>query len=152
MTVDDLAGVIQMTLAPVFLLAGIAGFLNVMSGRLARTVDRARLVERRLHSLSNSEIRAISQSELEESWSRVRLINLSVWLCTASGALVCLLVVSMFAAAIWKLDLDGIIVSMFIAAMLVLIASLILFLREVMMATRHIRAGREFAEDGESGH
>ena len=46
-TATDLAMIIQLSVAPVFLLAGIAGFLNVMSGRLGRIVDRARVVEQR---------------------------------------------------------------------------------------------------------
>jgi len=35
-------GAIQLALAPVFLLTGIAGLLSVMAGRLARIIDRAR--------------------------------------------------------------------------------------------------------------
>ena len=43
-TGSDLAQIISLAVAPVFLLAGIAGFLNVMSGRLGRIIDRARVV------------------------------------------------------------------------------------------------------------
>ena len=46
-SVNDLAQVIQIVVAPIFMLTGIAGFLNVMSGRLGRIVDRARIMERR---------------------------------------------------------------------------------------------------------
>ena len=52
-TATDLAMIIQLSVAPVFLLAGIAGFLNVMSGRLGRIVDRARVVEQRETRLSD---------------------------------------------------------------------------------------------------
>jgi hypothetical protein len=41
-----LAQIIQLAVAPVFLLAGLGAFLNVCAGRLARIIDRARqLVE-----------------------------------------------------------------------------------------------------------
>ena len=39
---NDIGGAIQLALAPVFLLTGIAGMLNVMSGRLSRIIDRGR--------------------------------------------------------------------------------------------------------------
>src|SRR5512136_1239615 len=44
----DIAHAIQLALAPVFLLSGIAGFLGVLTNRLARVVDRARNIEREL--------------------------------------------------------------------------------------------------------
>ncbi|MFT6778668.1 MAG: hypothetical protein ACI9J4_000948 [Paraglaciecola sp.] len=51
-SVNDLAQTIQIVVAPIFMLTGIAGFLNVMSGRLGRIVDRARIMERRVHSIT----------------------------------------------------------------------------------------------------
>ena len=36
---DDVAHAIQLALTPVFLLTGIAGILNVMTGRLARILS-----------------------------------------------------------------------------------------------------------------
>jgi hypothetical protein len=38
----QLAQIIQLAVAPVFLLAGLGAFLNVCAGRLARIVDRMR--------------------------------------------------------------------------------------------------------------
>ena len=47
-SIETIATVIQLAVAPVFLLAGIAGLLNVLSIRLGRVVDRVRVVETRL--------------------------------------------------------------------------------------------------------
>jgi hypothetical protein len=43
---DDgaVAHVIQLSVAPVFLISGIGAFLGVMTNRLARAVDRARVL------------------------------------------------------------------------------------------------------------
>jgi hypothetical protein len=43
--IADIARVIQLSIAPVFLISGIAALLSVLSGRLARLVDRARVLE-----------------------------------------------------------------------------------------------------------
>lgn len=47
-TAADIAHVIQLSVAPVFLLAGIGSILGVMANRLARVVDRARILEGRM--------------------------------------------------------------------------------------------------------
>jgi hypothetical protein len=40
--------VIQLAVAPVFLLAGVGAILNVMANRLSRIIDRARVLETKL--------------------------------------------------------------------------------------------------------
>jgi len=40
-----IAHVIQLSIAPVFLISGVATFLSVLTNRLARIVDRARVLE-----------------------------------------------------------------------------------------------------------
>jgi hypothetical protein len=46
--IDEIGHVIQLSIAPVFLLTGLGTLLNVLSGRLARIIDRARVLEQRL--------------------------------------------------------------------------------------------------------
>ena len=43
--VTDISSAIQLAVAPVFLLAGITGALNVMTHRLGRIVDRGRFLK-----------------------------------------------------------------------------------------------------------
>ena len=43
-SVEDIGHAIQLALAPVFLLTGIAAMLGVMTGRLARIIDRGRFL------------------------------------------------------------------------------------------------------------
>jgi len=48
--IDEIAHIIQLSIAPVFLLTGVGTLLNVLSGRLARIIDRARVLEQRLET------------------------------------------------------------------------------------------------------
>lgn len=146
-TITDLANIIELSVAPVFLLAGIAGFLNVISGRLGRIVDRARVVEKRVNLLIAKEHVAASKTELIVLWNRVNLINWSIGLCTAAGLLVCTLIASLFIGGFWSLDIGGLIVGLFVLALLLLIFAQVLFIREVQLATRTMRIGREFPLD-----
>ena len=146
-TATDLAMIIQLSVAPVFLLAGIAGFLNVMSGRLGRIVDRARVVEQRETRLSDPAHQLTSHRELVLLWRRSNLINWAIGLCTASGLLVCTLIVSLFVGGFWGLNIAAIIVGLFVLAMMVLIVALMLFMKEVQLAKRTLGVGREFSVD-----
>jgi len=73
--VENIAVVIQLSVAPVFLLAGIAGMLNVLSIRLGRIVDRARIVEARLMAEPQSGHTSTLQEETTGLWKRIRLVN-----------------------------------------------------------------------------
>lgn len=143
--VTDLALIIQLAVAPVFLLAGIAGFLNVISGRLGRIVDRARVVGQRELRLSDPEQKAACQQELQFLWRRAKVTNWSIGLCTAAGLLVCVLIVSLFVGGFWQLHIGSLIVGFFVLALVLLIVALMLFLKEVQLATRTLRVAREFS-------
>jgi len=146
-SVNDLAQTIQIVVAPIFMLTGIAGFLNVMSGRLGRIVDRARIMERRVHSIKNPVLLEQSQNELKNIWRRIKLINRSIGLCTASALFVCAVVVFLFLGDFWTFNLSELIVTLFIVALLLLIFALLTFLKEVQLATRTLQIGKEVFED-----
>ena len=62
-SIEAVAEVIQLAVAPVFLLAGIAGMLGAFSTRLARIIDRARVIERRIPQVKLEEKRALLRRE-----------------------------------------------------------------------------------------
>jgi hypothetical protein len=146
-SVNDLAQTIQIVVAPIFMLTGIAGFLNVMSGRLGRIVDRARIIERRVHTIKNPDFLEQSENELKNLWRRIKLINRSIGLCTASALFVCAVVVFLFLGDFWRFNLSEVIVALFIIALFLLIFALLTFLKEVQLATRNLQIGKEVFDD-----
>ena len=92
---NDIGQAIQLALAPVFLLTGIAGMLNVMAGRLARIIDRGRqLTEGPLQdasALSTSQARELSGLE-----TRRHLASAAITACTFSALLVCTVITALF--------------------------------------------------------
>lgn len=139
--IETIAGVIQLAVAPVFLLAGIAGMLNVLSIRLGRVVDRARIVEMRLASERHAEHQDALQSEIEGLWKRVRLVNWSLRMFVCAALLVCLVIMTLFLGELTLADLSFMIATLFIGTMGLMITGLILFLIEVSISTRRIREG-----------
>jgi hypothetical protein len=137
-SITALAEIIQIAVAPVFLLAGIAGFLNVMSGRLGRIVDRGRVLESKIMSLEEGEARNLTKTEYETLRLRSKLINWSIAMCTASGLMVCIVVASLFIGDYWDLDITFLIISLFVLALIWLVLALLLFLFEVQLATNNL--------------
>lgn len=138
--ISGIAHVIQLAVAPVFLIAGIAGMLNVLSNRLARIVDRARRLEERLPQADASLYQKL-HGDLGVLARRARWLGWAIGFCTLCALLVCLVVVVLFAGAAFDLRISAVIVALFIAAMASFTAGLILFLREIRLAIRHLRIG-----------
>jgi hypothetical protein len=134
MRIEEIARIIQLSIAPVFLITGIAGLLGAMSARLGRTIDRARVLAR------EPDIKRFHE-ELNILSRRAKLIYHAITLGTTSALLICFVIASLFISAFVKFAVSKIVAILFIGAMLALIAALLLFLREVFLATRILRIG-----------
>lgn len=141
----QIAQTIQMAIAPVFLLTGIGAFLNVMVGRLARVVDRARSLEEGF-TPNDHEHHARQVWELRLLDRRMRVVSRSILLCTASAALICGVVAMLFLARLMGLGYARATAIAFVAAMLMLIGGLVLFLWEVHLAMQSIKIRDELLE------
>lgn len=141
-----IAQVVQTAVAPVFLLTGVAALLGVLSNRLGRVVDRARVLERRLSRAEPNDLKQHMEKELNKLWRRARLINRSFSLITLCALMICVVVVALFLSHIMQVNLSTTISLVFILAMLLLIGGLLGFLREIYIATNNMRAGLEFVD------
>src|SRR5215469_5448727 len=95
--IDDMAHIIQLSVAPVFLLTGVGTLLNVLSGRLARIIDRARVLEQRLE-LQESPHPGVKIIELRVLERRGKLIYYAIKLSTISALMVCSVIAALFAS------------------------------------------------------
>lgn len=134
---NDITQSIQLALGPVFLLTGIAGMLNVMTGRLSRIIDRGRKLaeEPHLAAAADSGL-AIERNNLER---RRYLASAAITASTFSAVLVCLVIALLFAKVILGLGFEWTLGLLFAASTLSLLVGLTYFLREVHLATKTVR-------------
>jgi hypothetical protein len=137
-SVGDIAHVIQLAIAPVFLLTGVGTLLAVLSNRLGRAVDRGRVVERLLPELAGDAL-ARAHEELVLLSRRTQLIYTAITLAVACALFVCLLIAVAFVDAFLAVNLAHAIGALFVLAMLALIGCLVVFLREIFIAVSHAR-------------
>lgn len=136
--VISIAQAIQLSVSPVFMLTGIGALLNLLAGRLARVVDRSRALEA-LHPRSMGPEHDRHVSELRLLDRRMGNINHALFLAVSSAVMTCLVVAMLFVAVLATLPIGQYVALSFILAMILLIASLALFMVEVRMSLRAIR-------------
>jgi len=143
-TINSVSQLIQLSVAPVFLLAGVAGLLNVFTGRLSRIIDKVGKLDKyeneNLELLKNSnEIHSKIEQRRKFLTMRMKNTNLAILFCTSTGLLIALVIVTMFLSAIFEFQDSLLIAILFISAMVCLIISLFLFLREIFYTTSFIK-------------
>jgi hypothetical protein len=133
--ISDIGHMIQLAIAPVFLLTGVATKLTVLTNRLARIIDRTRVLEDRLQIGPND----VYTAELETLYTRSHLINYAITSSTACGFLICLVIAMLFLGDSANIKLDKYIAAFFVLAVFALIFSFMFFLREIFISSRFMR-------------
>jgi hypothetical protein len=140
-TVVGLSRAIQLSVAPVFLFTGVTGLLSLFTSRLARIIDRSRLIQEALEAQRKTQDDRTEDVERLErvllvQRRRTFLINRAILAVTVTALLVAAVVAVLFISAVAALDVTAIVVPLFVAAMGAMIVGLLLFLLEVQLAIR----------------
>jgi MFS family permease len=141
----ELAQIIQLSVAPVFLLAGIGAFLNVCAGRLSRIVDRARAIEPLIRGSRGAE-RDRLIAELRELDKRMGLVSRAIFMSVLSAVLVCTVIVLLFTANLLGVQFATVLALLFIASMIAIGAGFAIFLVETRLGSRSVRIPAELFE------
>jgi hypothetical protein len=147
-SIEALARVIQLAVAPVFLLAGIAGLLTMFSARLGRIIDRARVVENRIPQAQTDAQRQLLHDETGSLWRRIRLTSWAIRLCVSGALLICLVIIALFVGEFVDFNIAAAIAFLFVAAMVLIVAGLMCLLRETAISAQRMRQGMELALQG----
>ncbi|HBR96385.1 MAG TPA: DUF2721 domain-containing protein [Gammaproteobacteria bacterium] len=143
MAISAVANAIQLSVAPVFLLAGVGALLNVLTNRLNRAVDRYRFLNEHPELLTYKSARDEMQIQLR----RTKLIQWAIILCTVCALAICLVVALLFGGSELMADPSAVIAVLFIGGMLSLTVGLVLFLREIALALRLMKLFSRISSD-----
>lgn len=134
----DVTHLIQLAIAPVFLLNAVASIIGVLINRLSRAVDRIRVLDDRL---SRAELNTAERDsgELQVLRRRLWLIYLALTCEVLCGLFVGLLIAAGFVGAVLGANLSLGIACLFVLAMAAFIGGLTVFLREIFLAVASTR-------------
>jgi len=136
--VPDITRVIQLAIAPVFLLTAIGTLINALNTRLGRIIDRRRVLHEKLRGKVEQDATDQAERDMHHEWrllaKRIRLVYFALLSAGFGALLVCLVVAGAFIGALVESDLSRAVAILFILAMFAVIATLYMFLREVFLA------------------
>jgi hypothetical protein len=145
LSVNTVAEIVRLAVAPVFLLSGIGAFLNVCASRLSRIVDRSRELEPRLLESRGAEHERWL-GELHVLDRRMSLVSWAISLSVLSAVLICAVVVLLFGANLTSLHVATTIAWLFIGSMIAIGAGFAVFLVETRVGSRAVRVRSELLQ------
>lgn len=131
--VHQVTEAIRDAVAPVFLLTGIGSILAVMTGRLARAIDRARLI-----NYMDLDQREKHKVELNIAVHRVTWLRRAIALATLAALSVCVSIVGLFITVESGFNMQGLVMWAFIFSMCFVILALLCFLIEIFITSREV--------------
>jgi hypothetical protein len=145
LSVNTVAEIVRLAVAPVFLLSGIASFVNVCTARLSRIVDRSRQVEPMLLASRGAE-HDRWLGELHVLDRRMSLVSWAISLSVLAAALICAVVVLLFSASLTSLHVATAIALLFIGSMISIGIGFAIFLVETRVGSRAVRVRSELLQ------
>ncbi len=130
---SSLLPIIQISTTPVILISGMGLLLLTMTNRMGRIIDRTRLYATQLKQAGAAERRQL-EIQLELTWQRAKIVRLALTAATASMLMSAGLVIAIFIGALVHRDLGELMLVLFGAAILLLVAALVAFLRDIFMS------------------
>ena len=145
----DIVTVLQIAMAPAFLLVAMGSMLNIFTGRLARIIDRSRLMQNRFLETEGAE-HILCVNELRDLQLRIKYVNSAIYFSVVSAIVVCILIGLLFVMGLTSYPLLAeVVAGAFITAVLLLSVALIQFLREVRIGVRDFMIREEYLENSD---
>jgi len=147
MDINIISEAIKLATAPVFLLTGVGGILNVLGNRLGRVIDRARLVQNLIEDAMDNQS-ASSPARLERYHQelitlerRKSIINIATAFLVVSAVLIAMTVIELFftvSVEPGKLYLSNWVAITFVSSFISLVSACILYFAGILYASNTI--------------
>lgn len=132
-SLSSLLPIIQLAITPVILISGMGALMITLTNRMARIVDRTRELAEKIPD-SDPDERQHLEDQLAIMWRRTLMIRRAVTSNGLSMLVSCLLIVVLFAAAMFDWNMRVVVLVLFAASILLLTASLVDFLRDIFVS------------------
>jgi hypothetical protein len=137
LSLTQLVPILQLAIGPVILISGVGLLLLTLTNRFGRMIDRSRaIIHEVIRGGQASEVIGNLQAQVEILHRRARILRLSITLAAVTVLCVGVLILGLFIAAFWQLQIVGLLVVIFCVAILGLIGSMVAFIADMNLALR----------------
>lgn len=138
-TVTELLPILQFSIGPVILISGVGLLLLTLTNRFGRMLDRARQLNQELAARPTAEKAEPLRTQIDILMRRAGILRLSITLGAVTVLCAAVLMLLLFLSAWLRLELAGLIASVFCVALLCLIGSMLAFILDMNLALRAVR-------------
>lgn len=136
MSLEQLLPVLQLSIGPVILISGVGLVLLSMTNRFGRVIDRGRILSAVLREGPRAEEEALVRAQLPILARRATVLRTAIILASLSLLLAAVMIIVIFLAEWFRLELALAIALLFVAGMLALIGGLVAFLVDINLSLR----------------
>ncbi|MBE7244035.1 MAG: DUF2721 domain-containing protein [Actinomycetospora chiangmaiensis] len=140
---DSIAHIIQVALAPAFLLSALATLLNVFSTRLGRIADKVDALSAEAAKVAQARATDAEARRLSRRLTFLRrrsfVLDIAVALASLGSCLIGLAVLTLFVGALRDGAAASVLFACFGAALICTVAAISAFMAEILMAGRGVR-------------
>ncbi len=137
LSLTQLVPILQLAIGPVILISGVGLLLLTLTNRFGRMIDRSRaIIHEVIRGGQAAEVIGNLQAQVEILHRRARILRLSITLAAVTVLCVGVLILGLFIAAFWQLQIVGVLVVIFCVAILGLIGSMAAFIVDMNLALR----------------
>lgn len=130
MRFNELMPILQAAVSPVILISGVGLLILSMTNRFGRVLDRARQFGDALRDAPQQDRKRL-ESQLGILIARARLLRWAISFATLSVLVAAVLVIALFLAAFFQVEVVLLIALLFIVCLVSLILSLVFFLLDI---------------------
>ena len=138
MNTDDIIKILQGSIAPTILISGVGLLLLSMTNRLARSIDRARELCKEIQE-SPGKDHSQTYHQIDILYLRCRYLQTTVALATTTIICVSIIILALFSMFVFQVNLIYFVQILFTVGLLTLIASLLLFLRDISLGLNSVK-------------
>ncbi len=138
MDLDSLTKILQASIGPVVLISGVGLLLLSMTNRLARSIDRIRQLCK-VYETASQDAALLLKQQINILFQRCQMLRIAIALSTASISCVSVLILTLFSMFIFKVNLVGLVEFVFMTGLILLILSLVYFLRDIRYALSSLK-------------
>jgi len=137
LSLTQLVPILQLAVGPVILISGVGLLLLTLTNRFGRMLDRSRSIIREVAEGSPSPAVVTNlNDQVQILHRRAGILRLSITLAAVTVLSVGVLILGLFVAAFWHVELVGVLVAIFCVAILGLIGSMIAFIADMNLSLK----------------
>jgi hypothetical protein len=138
MAIEELMPVLQACVAPCVVISGVGLLLLAMTNRLARPIDRVRILCRQISEADEAEKEYLAE-QVKIFLRRAAFLRTAIGMSVASIFFVAVLILLLFATFVFDLQGGGAVEILFGASIICLVTSLAYLLADVFLTLRSLK-------------